>query len=64
MEKSTEPQPCTQWFVFFKDQLLLKKGYTDKGEIKYSVPVSIEPPPTQRQASTCICFGTARGRNR
>ena len=43
MEKSTEPQPCTQWFVFFKDQLLLKKGYTDKGEIKYSVPVSIEP---------------------
>ena len=34
MEKSTEPQPCMQWFVFFKDQLLLKKGYTDKGEIK------------------------------
>lgn len=34
MEKSTEPQPSTQWFVFFKDQLLLKKGYTDKGEIK------------------------------
>jgi hypothetical protein len=30
MEKSTEPQPSTQWFVFFKDQLLLKKGYTDK----------------------------------
>ena len=28
MEKSTEPQPSTQWFVFFKDQLLLKKGYT------------------------------------
>ena len=46
MEKSTEPQPSTQWFVFFKDQLLLKKGYTDKGEIKYSVPVSIEPPLT------------------
>lgn len=77
MEKSTEPQPSTQWFVFFKDQLLLKKGYTDKGEIKYSVPVSIEPPltpeagsnihevfPPQRQASTCIRLGTARGRNR
>ena len=31
MEKSTEPQPSTQWFVFFKDQLLLKNGYTDKG---------------------------------
>lgn len=51
MEKSTEPQPCTQWFVFFKDQLLLKKGYTDKGEIKYSVPVSIEPPLTLEAGS-------------
>ena len=51
MEKSTEPQPCTQWFVFFKDQLLLKKGYTDKGEIKYSVPVSIEPPLTPEAGS-------------
>ena len=49
MEKSTEPQPCTQWFVFFKDQLLLKKGYTDKGEIKYSV--SIEPPLTPEAGS-------------
>ena len=51
MEKSTEPQPCMQWFVFFKDQLLLKKGYTDKGEIKYSVPVSIEPPLTPEAGS-------------
>ena len=51
IEKSTEPQPCTQWFVFFKDQLLLKKGYTDKGEIKYSVPVSIEPPLTPEAGS-------------
>ena len=51
MEKSTEPQPSTQWFVFFKDQLLLKKGYTDKGEIKYSVPVSIEPPLTPEAGS-------------
>ena len=25
MEKSTEPQPCTQWFVFFKDQLLMSE---------------------------------------
>ena len=44
MEDSTEIKPSTQWFVFFKDQLLLKKGYTEKGEIKYSVPVSINPP--------------------
>lgn len=35
---------ATQWFVFFKDQLLLKKGYTEKGEIRYSVPVSVKPP--------------------
>ena len=32
--EDTEKQEPTQWFVFFKDQLLLKKGYTDKGEIK------------------------------
>ena len=44
MEDSTEIKPSTQWFVFFNDQLLLKKGYTEKGEIKYSVPVSINPP--------------------
>lgn len=40
----TETKPGTQWFVFFKDQLLLKKGYTEKGEIRYSIPVSTEPP--------------------
>ncbi|MGI6794566.1 NAD(+) diphosphatase [Bacteroides sp. KG68] len=34
----------TQWFVFFKDKLLLKKEYTEKGEIKYSIPISSEPP--------------------
>ena len=51
MEDSTEIKPSTQWFVFFKDQLLLKKGYTDKGEIKYSVPVSIEPPLTPEAGS-------------
>ncbi len=32
MEDSTEIKPSTQWFVFFKDQLLLKKGYTEKGD--------------------------------
>lgn len=46
MENFTEIKPLTQWFVFFKDQLLLKKGYTEKGEIKYSIPVSTEPPLT------------------
>ena len=44
MEDSTEIKPSTQWFVFFKDQLLLKKGYTEKGEIKYSVPVRHKSP--------------------
>ncbi len=44
MEDSTEIKPSTQCMVFFNDQLLLKKGYTEKGEIKYSVPVSINPP--------------------
>ena len=33
-----EKQEPTQWFIFFKDQLLLKKEKTKKGEIKYSVP--------------------------
>lgn len=28
-----------------------EKGYTDKGEIKYSVPVSIEPPLTPEAGS-------------
>ena len=27
-----------QWFVFFKDQLLLKKEYTTNGENKYGIP--------------------------
>ena len=42
MEDSTEIKPSTQWFVFFKDQLLLKKGYTEKGEIKYSEETVID----------------------
>ena len=43
MENSKNQNP-TQWFVFFKDQLLLKKEKTEKGEIKYSVPYGTEPP--------------------
>ena len=51
MEKSTEPQPRTQCFVFFTDQLLPKKGYTDKGEQNSGVPVSIVPPLTPEAGS-------------
>lgn len=43
MENSKTQNP-TQWFVFFKDQLLLKKEKTEKGEIKYSVPYGTELP--------------------
>ena len=41
---NTEIKPFVQWFVFFNDQLLLKKGYTEKGEVKYIVPVSVDSP--------------------
>ena len=36
--KTTEPENSMQWFVFFKDQLLLKKEYTTNGESKYGIP--------------------------
>ena len=35
-----------QWFVFFKDQLLLKKEYTTNGENKYGIPHGVTPPVT------------------
>ena len=35
-----------QWFVFFKDQLLLKKEYTTNGENKYGIPYGVTPPVT------------------
>ena len=35
MENSKNQNP-TQWFVFFKDQLLLKKEKTEKGETSRS----------------------------
>lgn len=41
---TTEIKPLVQWFVFFNDQLLLKKENTEKGNVKYSVPFSVEPP--------------------
>ncbi|WP_291528262.1 NAD(+) diphosphatase [Bacteroides sp. UBA939] len=36
--EDTEKQVPEQWFVFFKDQLLLKREITEKGEVKYCVP--------------------------
>lgn len=39
-----ETNSGTQWFAFFKDQLLLKKGYTTEGESGYSIPAGKEPP--------------------
>ena len=42
--EDTEKQKPTQWFIFFKDQLLLKKEKTEKGEIKYSIHYGPEPP--------------------
>ena len=47
-----EKQEPTQWFIFFKDQLLLKKEKTEKGEIKYSVPYGTEPPLAPGSGST------------
>ena len=44
--KTTEPENSMQWFVFFKDQLLLKKEYTTNGESKYGIPHGINPPVT------------------
>ena len=41
--EDTEKQKPTQWFVFFKDQLLLKKEKTEKGEIGMC----------QKQRNTC-----------
>lgn len=52
MENSTEIQNSTQWFVFFKDQLLLKKSYTKEGETRYSIPIGTEPPLTPEAEST------------
>lgn len=50
--KNSKKQGPTQWFIFFKDQLLLKKEKTEKGEIKYSVPYGTEPPLAPGSGST------------
>lgn len=44
MEKQTTIPPNTRWFIFFNDQLLLNKAYTEQGEMKYSIPTGTEPP--------------------
>jgi len=50
--ENIENQLSTQWFVFFKDQLLLKKEKTEKGETVYSIPSGTEPPLKPRAGST------------
>lgn len=42
--ETTETEQPMQWFVFFKDQLLLKKEHTANGESKYSIPYGINSP--------------------
>lgn len=44
MENKASNAP-TQWFIFFKDQLVLDKAYTEQGEIRYSIPTGTTPPP-------------------
>ena len=44
--ETTEMEQSMQWFVFFKDQLLLKKEYTTNGENKYGIPHGVTPPVT------------------
>lgn len=42
--ETTEMEQPTQWFLFFKDQLLLKTEYATNGEKKYSIPYGANPP--------------------
>lgn len=42
--ENAEKQDITQWFVFFKDQLLLKKEDNGEGRTIYSVPCGTQPP--------------------
>ena len=42
--ETTETEQPMQWFVFFRDQLLLKKEYTAEGEEKCSIPCGTHPP--------------------
>ena len=43
--ETTEMEQSMQWFVFFKDQLLLKKEYTTNGENKYGCLLYTSPSP-------------------
>ena len=53
--ETTEMEQSMQWFVFFKDQLLLKKEYTTNGENKYGIPYGVTPPVTP--AAGCKIHG-------
>lgn len=44
--KTTKTEQPAQWFVFFKDQLLLKAEHTANGENRYSIPCGTHPPVT------------------
>lgn len=50
--EDTEKQLPTQWFAFFKDQLLLMKEKTEAGETIYKVPYGVEPPMKPTAGST------------
>lgn len=43
MEDKTETN-SRQWFIFYKDQLLLKKGHETTGASLYHIPIGEEPP--------------------
>lgn len=48
----TEKQLTTQWFIFFNDQLLLKKEKTEQGETIYSLPYGNEVLTNPKEEST------------
>lgn len=50
--EDTKIQESTQWFVFFKEQLLLRKEKTGKGDITYRVPCGTEAPIKLEAGST------------
>ncbi len=52
--ETAETQQPVRWFIFFKDQLLLKKYYTHKGEHCYGIPTGKEPPVKQPETGHTI----------
>ena len=56
--ETTEMEQSMQWFVFFKDQLLLKKEYTTNGENK-SIPDTLLGQPQPFLSRMRHSYGTA-----